>query len=427
MAFARKKAKVEQLRADDAFEYEVAEDNAYAEQASAGYRMDPRARKIAVIGICLVALYAFALVMPQDLLSPGMLATRPSEGYTFSWFVSDLMQNVSDLAAVLTGNADSASLGYVSRMIRYVVVALAGAGLALTGAVYQGTFRNALVAPSTLGVMTGASFGLMLWVVLFADSGAVLYMLSSGALDATAEGGVLPLLATQAGAAVMSFVGCFVVVGLVLVTMRAAGGGTSPIIMIITGQMVGGVLGAISGLVRYYYVTTDPYGTIADLLTNLAIASFWRKFELFDIIVLTIPLAITFLVVMSLRQKMMILSLDEGEQRAMGVDIKLVRYAVVALCTLLTAIIVSFCGSVGFVGFLVPHMARRLVGPNFKYLLPATTVLGGLFVLGAYELLLVTLGADFETMVGMFISIGGAAVFLVTALRGKGVSLGGFR
>jgi len=111
----------------------------------------------------------------------------------------------------------------------------------------------------------------------------------------------------------------------------------------------------------------------------------------------------------------------------MGVDVRRMRVVVVGLCTLLTAILISFCGQVGFVGFLVPHLARRLVGPDFGYLLPASTVLGGVFVLGAYILLLMTLGSSYDTMVGMFISIGGAAVFLVTALRGKGGARGEFK
>ena len=81
----------------------------------------------------------------------------------------------------------------------------------------------------------------------------------------------------------------------------------------------------------------------------------------------------------------------------------------------------------GFVGFLVPHLARRLVGPNFGYLAPAAAALGSVFVLGAYVLVSATLGSTYETMTGMFISIGGAAVFLVTAMRGKGGANGAFK
>lgn len=403
-------------------------DNPFAESVEAGHRVDPRAQKIFVLCVVLVALYVFALIVPKDLLNEALHNTS-SAGYAFSWFVADLQENISSLIAVLTGS-EGGAVGYSSYMIRYVVIALAGAGLALSGAIYQGAFRNALVSPSTLGVMTGGQFGLMLWVVLFSSGSTAIATFYGGAEDSSwGEGisGVPSYLSSSLGAAIISFAGCLIVVGLVLLTMRLAGGGTSAIMMIITGQVISGVLGAIYNAVRYYYVVTDPYGEIAQMLTELQIASFWRSFGIVDIIAIGTPLLITFLVVMYLRQKMMVLAFDDAERRTIGIDARRMQFAVVMLCTLLTAIIVSFCGTVGFVGFLVPHLTRRLVGPNFKYLLPASTVLGAIFVLGAYVLLLMTLGTDYETMVGMYISIAGATVFLVTALRGKGAMLGGFR
>jgi iron complex transport system permease protein len=99
----------------------------------------------------------------------------------------------------------------------------------------------------------------------------------------------------------------------------------------------------------------------------------------------------------------------------------------VGLCTLLTAIIVSFVGAVGFVGFLLPHLTRRLVGPNFRYLLPGAMVLGAVFVLAAYILVAALLGPDFETMSGMYISIFGAVVFLELVIRNKGGARNGIR
>lgn len=401
--------------------------NAYAEGVDEGHRADWRARRIGVVLAILVALYFFALVVPKNLLNWQMtqLTSSVTGGYTASIFIAELQQNVSDMAAYFTGNLGSASGSFNLLVVRYLVIAAAGAGLALSGAVYQGAFRNALVSPSTLGVMNGANFGLMIWVVLFAGGGAVT-VLSDGFVDGGLAGDVLAYLSSSYGVAIISFIGCLAVVGLVLLTMRLAGGGSSAIMMIITGQVVGGVLSAISSTVRYYYVYTDPYGEIAQMLTQLQIASFWRPFTWVDLIAILVPLGVTFGVVMHLRQKMMALAFDEQERRAMGIDGRRMQYAVVILCTLLTAIIVSFCGSVGFVGFLVPHLARRIVGPNFKYLLPASAAVGALFVLGAYVLLQVTFGNDYETMVGMYISIAGAIVFLATALKG-GAANGTFR
>ena len=410
------------------FEFDE-ESNAYAEDIDQGHKVDPRAQVVFVMGVCLVVLYFVSYLLPSNVGDAIFgIALIQDHTYTFSEFVGQIQSNVTAMVAIFSGNGDSVARGYTTELFKLIVVCLAGAGLALTGAIYQGAFKNALVSPSTLGVMTGASFGTMMWVVLFGGDLALgSWMAGNWSEEVVqAKGGMFGFLAETYGPALVSFCGCLVVVGLVLLVVKLSNGGTSAIVLIISGQMIAGVLGAISSAITYYYTETDPYGRIAEMLQNLQVASFWRVFTLFDIVALLVPLGITFAVVMALRQKMMMLSLDEAEQRTLGVDTKRVRFAVVALCTLLTAIVVSFCGVVGFVGFMVPHLARRMVGPNFKYLLPASTVLGAIFVLGAYTLVDFVY-SDLDQMVGMFISMGGAVVFLVTAIRGKGVSLGGFR
>lgn len=401
------------------------ERNVYAESVDEGHKVDRRTQVIFVLCIILVVLYFFGLVVPKNLFNPNLHQGGYASGYSFSWFVDDLASNVNGLVSVFLGH-DDAPVAFSSTMVRYLVIAMTGAGLALCGAVYQGSFRNALVSPSTLGVMSGATAGMMLWVVFFVDDdGTNVPWLST---YAGADDGFWAQLVSNYSLSIISFIGCLLVVGCVLLVMRVGRGGfSSPIMLIITGQIIGGVMGALSNTIRYFYVYSNPYGAKAELLTELQIASFYRNYTWIDLVLVGVPIVITFIVIMKLRRRMQALSLGEGEARALGVDAKRMQVLVVGLCTLLTAVLISFCGMVGFVGFLVPHLARRLVGPNFSYLLPAATVLGAVFVLGAYVLLLMTLGSSYETMVGMFISIGGAAVFLVTALRGKGGSRGEFR
>lgn len=401
-------------------------ENAFRESVDAGHRVERRAQKLFVLCVALVVLYLVAIVFPKGLLDPGqMISATARHQSMLNRFIQGLGENIEAILAISTGTGVENET-YVPTMLRYIAVPLAGMGLAVSGAVYQGVFRNALVAPSTLGVMTGGQFGMTLWVVVLASLGVQ----ATPALSAEFVGGsgFVDILNTSIGLSLTSFAGCFLVVGIVLLTLRAAGTRkTSGIMMILTGQVVGGIFGVFGTLARYYYVTVDPYGPTAEVLQSLAAASFYRAYTWIEIAALVAPLAITYLVVRRLSQKMMVLSLDEAEQRSMGIDTRRMQVVVVGLCTLLTAVIISFCGSIGFVGFLVPHLARRLVGPNFKYLLPASMLLGGIFVLGSYFLVDATLGADFTQMTGMFISIGGAAVFLVTALRGEGVRFGSFR
>jgi iron complex transport system permease protein len=404
--------------------FETQRENAYAESLDEGHKIDPRAQKIFVCCVVLVVLYFVALVIPKDILNFAAHQNGYSSGYTFSWFVSDLMDNVNGIIGVFLGEQTGA-VSYGSTMIRYVMIAITGAGMALCGAVYQGSFKNALVSPSTLGVSSGATLGMMIWVVFFvADDGSNVAWLDSYSAEGSS---VLDYLSSNYSLSLLSFVGCILVVAIVVTTMRLAGRGTtSPIFMIITGQVIGSVMGAVSNTIRYYYLASNPYSAKSELLTNLQIASFYRTYTWIDLVAVGVPLVITFLVVMALRRRMNLLAFSEGEARTMGVDTGKMQMLVVGLCTLLTAIIVSFCGQIGFVGFLVPHLARRLVGPHFSYLLPAATVIGAIFVLAAYTIVLTTVGSSYETMVGMYISIGGAIVFLATALRGKGGARGQF-
>lgn len=157
---------------------------------------------------------------------------------------------------------------------------------------------------------------------------------------------------------------------------------------------------------------------------QLQISSFYRTYTVVDLALVGVPLLLLFAFVMAFRRQLTLLTFTEAEARTMGVETQKIRYLVIVLATLLTAVIVSFCGRVGFVGFIVPHLARRLVGPQISYLMPASFLLGGVFVLGAYVLINIVLGGAYSTMAGMFISIGGALVFLFTVLRDKEVTGG---
>lgn len=398
--------------------------NAFREAREAGHRMDARLRAVLALLVVLAVVYAAGLVVPRNLLNEALHQSGANSGYSLAWFVSDLTANLNGLFAVFAGDATAAA-PVANRMVAYAVIAISGAGLALTGAVYQGTFRNALVSPSTLGVMSGASLGMAVWVALFYGSEE-----SGGLWFEQADGGIAAALSSlwgSYGLAACTFVGCALVVGMVVLAVGAIGrGSASGLMMIVVGQVVGSVMGGIVSTMRYYYVTVDPEGPEAEMMMELQASSFYRAYSLVDVLAVGVPVLAMFAVVMAYRRQLTLLAFSEAEARAMGVETRRLRFAVVAIATLVTAVIVSFCGRVGFVGFLVPHLARRLVGPNFSYLMPASLVLGAVFVLGAYVLVTMTMGDGYATMVGMFVSIGGAAVFLATVLRGGGGERGAF-
>ncbi len=392
-------------------------DNEFAQDVSVRHKLDPRAKKIFATGVALVVIYCLTLLLPHGMIPQQLFY----HNYSLASFIDDVSSNVNDLILELSG-VDVPWADFSSEMIKYLIIAISGAGLALCGAVYQGAFRNALVSPSTLGVMTGAGCGLTIWVGIFlTENGDIIVPFVENPT------GDLPNLWYTYSSIFFSFLGCFIVVGSVLLMMKfARAKASSAIFLIITGQIVSSVFGAISSAVSYYFIADSPFSAKAEFMKYLMTASFWRSYSWVDVVTLVVPIVVVFAVVMHLRQKMMVLAFDEAERRTMGVDSRRTQIIVVGLCTLLTAIIVSFCGVVGFVGFLVPHLARRLVGPNFRYLIPAAAVLGATFVLGCYMVLLTLMGQDYADIVGLFISIAGGVVFLITALRGGGVKNGKF-
>lgn len=387
--------------------------NEYAAGVDAGHKVDRRAQVIFIIGIVFAVVFFLGLILPDGILNT--IANRSDKGYTLAFFLEDVQTRVTALLASATGHEIIGSQGIGDHVILFGVIAVTGAGLALCGAVYQGAFRNALVTPSTLGVMSGGILGLAVWIAISPTS------MATEEVEAT---GFLGWLYGTPGSIAMSFLGCLLVVGAVLaVSSMSRTNNASPIVLIVSGQVVGAIAGAVVNCIRYWFIETDPDGKGA-LLTQLTISSFWREYRLIDFLLLALALAVLFAFVMAMRNKMSLLAFEEAERRSLGIDGRKMQLIIVSLCTLLTATLIAFCGHVGFVGFIVPHMARRFVGPDFTYLVPASALLGATFVLAAY-VILNTIGFAADA-VGAVISILGAGVFATTVFSGKGAARGRF-
>lgn len=429
-----RRRRIEQKRLSDPTSVDIGfddvedEQNIYAQTVDEGHKVDERVQKIFIMCVVLLVVFVVGLICPKTLFDWNVVTMNLGDGSTLFPTAAEVVQKFQDNLANLLATFSGKATGSENTIVRYCIIAMAGAGLALSGAVYQGSFRNALVSPSTLGVMTGGQLGLTVWVIIActnAGSNAVTLQLVSSAGDGTYS--IADYISTSLGLSICSFIGCFFVVALVLLVMVISGkGAESGIMLIITGQIIGAVVSQFNQMVRYYYSTVDPTGDAATLLQELQVSSFYRTYTWIDLLCIGIPLLITAIVVIRLRNKMMALSFEKSEQRTMGVDTKVINAAVVGLCTLLTAIIISFCGTVSYVGFLIPHLARRMVGPNFKYLLPASMALGAVFVLTAYVVMEIFVGVDYASLTGIFISIAGAIVFVFTAIGGRGTANGSF-
>jgi iron complex transport system permease protein len=261
---------------------------------------------------------------------------------------------------------------------RVMAAMLVGAALAVAGTAFQGLFRNPLVSPDILGASSGAALGAVIGIYLS-----------------------LGVFAIQAAA----FIAGLIAVGIVYVIGAAVRSRDPILVLVLTGVVVGSLFGAGVGLVKYL---ADPYN-------QLPAMTFWLLGSLsatgvHDLLPLFGPVAIGAAVLIALRWRMNVMSLPEEEARALGVPTGPLRIAIVAAATLVTSASVATAGIIGWVGLVVPHLARSLVGPDFARLLPAAAMLGG-----GYLLLIDTLArtmAQVEIPLGILTALIGTPFFI---------------
>jgi iron complex transport system permease protein len=261
---------------------------------------------------------------------------------------------------------------------RVLAALLVGAALAAAGTAYQGMFRNPLVSPDILGVSSGAALG------------AVFAIFSS-----------FGIIGTQMAA----FAGGLAAVGLVYGVGSRLRGHDPLLALVLTGVVIGTLLGSAIALMKYL---ADPYN-------QLPAITFWLLGSLASIspqdLSTAAPLALLGLVPMLLlRWRMNLLSLPDDEARALGIEVLRLRALVVACATLMTASVVAISGIIGWVGLLIPHAARLLVGPDIGRLLPLAMLMGAGFML-AVDTLCRTL-ATIEVPPGVLTALIGTPFFL---------------
>lgn len=234
------------------------------------------------------------------------------------------------------------------RLPRIGLALLAGAGLSVSGGAFQALFSNPLATPDTLGVATGASFGAVLGILLG-----------------------LPSILVQTFALLAGLLAVILVY-----TVGRVKGGSPMIMLILAGMVISALFSALVSLVKY---TADPQ----DVLPAI---TFWLMGSLSGTTNETLLVGAPFillgmLLIYILRWKLNAMTLSEEEATSLGIPVKRIRALVVLGSTMITSSVVSMCGLIGWVGLLIPHIARMFFGNNNTYVVPASMGLGAIFML----------------------------------------------
>jgi iron complex transport system permease protein len=279
----------------------------------------------------------------------------------------------------------------IVRIPRILTATLCGMGLALSGAAMQGVFRNPLVGPEIAGVSSGAAFGGVLAIML-----------------------TLPMIGVLGLAFGFGMLALVIAFGLAKISGR-----NSILALILSGVIVGAFFSALVGLMETLADPTSKLPSIIYWLLGSFTGATYQKVA----IVAGVSLVAGTLLLM-LRWRINLLSLGETDAAALGINIEAMRWAIIALVSLIVAAQVSVSGGVGWVGLIIPHLARMLVGPEHSKLLPASAILGGIYLL-AMDDLARSIGHQ-EIPIGLLTAVVGAPIFgfVFWTTQGKGWARG---
>jgi iron complex transport system permease protein len=277
------------------------------------------------------------------------------------------------------------------RLPRILLALLVGAILASTGAVMQGLFRNPLADPSLIGVSGGASVGASLMIVL-----------AGGAM----ESGLLMGLSLVALGA---FVGGFAATILVY-RLATSGIGTSVTTMLLAGIAIGALAGAVNSLLSYF-ADNDMLRQISLWQMGNLSAANWAKVWIMALVSLILLISFP-----RDSRALNALLLGESEARHLGIDVQRVKRRLIVLTALGVGVSVALAGMVGFVGLVIPHVIRLLIGPDHRWLIPGSAMAGAILLVVADSLArVVVLPAELPT--GILTALLGAPFFIVLLLQ----------
>lgn len=262
---------------------------------------------------------------------------------------------------------------------------IVGASLAAAGVVYQGLFRNPLVSPDVLGVSAGAGLGAVIGIFLS-----------------------VPVIMIQG----FAFAGGLATVALVYALAGAVRGRDPTLVLVLGGVVVGALAGAAISLLK---ILADPYD-------QLPAITFWLLGSLASVrpgeVMGVLPAVLIGLVpLVLLRWRIDVLSLGDEEAKAVGLNAGRLRAGVIAAATLMTASVVAISGVIGWVGLVIPHIARMLVGPSFVRLLPTAMAIGATYLV-LVDMLARSIGRV-EIPIGILTAVVGAPFFLWLLWRGR--------
>ena len=302
--------------------------------------------------------------------------------------LSEFLQIIASKLFGIEGNYSKVieTVLFKVRLPRMLAAIFVGGALAMAGATYQGLFRNPMVSPDLLGASAGAGFGAAI---------ALLFNFS--------------ILQVQISSFVFGIGAVFLTY---LISSIISTENSSTLTLVLTGMVISTLFASFISMIKY---VADPYSKLPNI-------TFWlmgglSSVKSSDVIMMSIPIVIGAIPIILLRWKLNVLTFGEEEAQAMGINTKKIRVMFILCATLMTSAAVATSGMIGWVGLVIPHLVRMIVGPNYKILLPTSALVGSLYLLLIDDIARSLF--SIEIPLGILTSLIGAPFFIYLLLKGK--------
>ncbi len=280
------------------------------------------------------------------------------------------------------------------RLPRLFMAILVGAGLAMSGAILQGLFRNPLIDPGFIGVSSGAAVGAMI-AIMFSQ---FFYFYFNASISTF----LLPILAIS---------GSFTTTYLIYKMSKFANK-TNIMTMLLSGIAVNALSGSIIGL--FINFTTDlELRTFTFWTLGGLDSADWRVVLIASVIILT-----SISIIYSIRKKLDIFMLGDAQASHLGINVEALKKTIILLASTIVGISVAFCGMIGFIGLVTPHLIRLFIGPKHKYLIPGSALLGAIILIVS-DIISKTIISPAQLPIGVVTSLIGAPFFIFLILKQK--------
>jgi len=373
--------------------------------------MDEEARRVAVakeqrrvtlLGVGMVVVFVLSVLLAVNTFNPNFSA---------AWLGQIFMRRINDVVDLLTGNHLQSGIHLF--ITQFACALVAGCALAISGACFQAIFHNPMASPTILGVESGGALGATVYVLFFYTPG--LSAILHGSYEDYAFEVHSASIWQRFGQYFSVFLGCLAIVVIVMLITKISGRGRIKTVPLMVGGMIfTASISSFISLASYYAAITSGNPALVEIIRNLESGTFNPISTPQLLMYFAVPVIFASVIMLIMSNRLNVIAFGEEEAKTMGVNLRVDRVIFLLLSTILTAAVVAFCGTISFVGLIIPHFARFIVGNNFRHLIPASMFLGAIFMLLAFDLSYMT---NNILNAGSIVNLAGGIIFAVFMVR----------